>query len=224
MFYSADIKSFLCSIEEKRECCKAAFESGRDCSVPKLVCARDKSCYMRGLFTARGYVSSPRSSGLLTLSLSEGCAEYAGSVLESEGIPAKRGTRRGKPILYYRESGGIEDFLSYIGASRFALELMEHKVIKELRGDANRIRNAETANMDRTARAAVEQCEAINIIIEHKEFQKLPPELRECAELRLANPDMSLDELRGLFRYPISKSGLNHRFVRIIDIARRLRK
>ena len=94
--------------------------------------------------------------------------------------------------------------------------------MSDVRNAANRICNAETANLDRTARAAAEQCEAIKIIQKHGAMHNLSPELRECAELRLANPDMSLTQLREQLHEPVSKSGLNHRFKKLIEIAEML--
>jgi DNA-binding protein WhiA len=103
------------------------------------------------------------------------------------------------------------------------LKILSEKVLSDVRNNANRLCNAETANLDRTARAAAEQCEAIKTIVDLGAMHNLPPELRECAELRLANPDMSLAQLRELFREPVSKSGINHRFKKLIQIAETLK-
>ncbi len=149
-------------------------------------------------------------------------ADYLSEILDEAGLPAKRTLRKGKPILYYKASESIEDVLAFIGATKAALDVMREKVLSDVRNTANRICNAETANMDRTARAAAEQNEAIKTIQKHGAMHNLPPELRECAELRLANPDMSLAQLREQFREPVSKSGLNHRFKKLIEIAEML--
>lgn len=53
------------------------------------------------------------------------------------------------PLLYYRDSGKIEDFLALVGQSKHALELMDKKITRALRNNANRLANAETANYDR---------------------------------------------------------------------------
>ena len=130
--------------------------------------------------------------------------------------------RKGKPLIYFKKSEDIEDILSLCGAVKAALDIISSKVMSDVRNNANRVTNAETANLDRMARAAAEQTGAINIIVARGALCNLPFELRECAELRLANPDMSLSELRALMREPVSKSGLNHRFRRIMEIAEEL--
>ena len=127
--------------------------------------------------------------------------------------------RRGKPVLYYKAGESIEDFLSYIGATKAALDIISSKVMSDVRNNTNRICNAETANLDRTAIASAEQCEAIRYIAKRGAMNELPPELRECAELRLENPDMPLSKLAELFREPVSKSGINHRLKKLTEFA-----
>ncbi len=219
MSFTSEIKEHLKSIQEKRSCCVNAYKTAQSGGELASECENDTSCFIRGVFVKHGFVSPPGTNSELTLSFSDDYVFYVNAVLESVGLEAKIGKRKNRLILYYKESEKIEDFLALIGASKYSLVLMEQKIIKELRGNANRIRNAETANLDRTARAAVEQRRAIEALIQKKELQKLPAELRECAELRLANPDMSLDQLRLLCDPPISKSGLNHRFAKLIKIA-----
>lgn len=224
MSFNSEIKEYLSEIQEKNLCCRKAFRDGYEGKELTQECPKDTACYVRGLFLKSGFISPPDANFTLTIDCSGDTAFYVNAFLEEAGLEAKIGKRRNKYILYYKDSERIEDFLAYIGASKYALMIMEQKVINELRGNANRLRNAETANLDRTARAAAEQCEAISLIIEKKEYQKLPPELKECADLRLANPDLSLDELRMLFSPPISKSGLNHRLKKLIALAEKLKE
>lgn len=223
MSFASEIKSYLNNIEEEHPCCRNAIESGKKRIQPELVCDRDIVCFIRGVFIKVGFISSPEYSYNLSMTFSDDFMFYVNAILETVGLEAKTGKRRNKYILYYKDSEKIEDFLAFIGASKYALILMEQKVLNGLRGNANRICNAETANLDRMARAAVEQCDAIGILIEKNEFSNLSSELKECAKLRLNNPDMSLDELRSLMKNPISKSGLNHRFTKIIELAKKVK-
>ncbi|PKM62910.1 MAG: DNA-binding protein WhiA [Firmicutes bacterium HGW-Firmicutes-21] len=224
MSFTSEIKEYLNSIQEKHPCCISAYRCGLESRELISSCERDSACFLRGVFVRCGFVSPPGGSNGLTLTFSDDYIFYVNAVLDSVGIEAKIGRRRNKLILYYKESERIEDFLALIGASKFALKLMEQKIIKELRGNANRICNAETANLDRAAKAAAEQCGAINLLIANREYSTLSTELRECADLRLVNPDMSLDELRLLCDPPISKSGLNHRFKRLIMLADQIKQ
>jgi len=222
--FSSDIKEHLNSLQEKRPCCRNAFQNGINGKEFEQVCEKDTACFLRGVFIKSGFVSPPSGDNELTITFADDYIFYINAVLESVGLEAKTGKRKNKLLLYYKESEKIEDFIAYIGASKFTLIFMEQKVIKELRSSANRICNAETANLDRMAKAAAEQCEAINLLIEKKEYSKLSAELKECADLRLSNPDMSLGELRVLFSTPISKSGLNHRLKKLIELASHINK
>lgn len=220
MSFSSDIKDQLREAEPKKDCCKNSILSGTELSEFNPSCDRDAGMYLRGVFLKYGSVTAPGRNFMLSFVLpDEGSADRIASVLEDADLPPKRSYRKGKPLLYYKAAESIEDVLSYIGATKAALDIISTKVLSDVRNSMNRLCNAETANMDRVAKAAAEQCEAIKIIDKYGALQNLPFDLRECAELRLANPDMSLSQIRSLLSAPVSKSGLNHRFKRIIEIA-----
>ena len=220
MSFTSQIKDQLVETIPKRDCCKSALTSGFEHQPLEKGCDRDMGCYLRGVFLKCGNVTSPGRNFMLSFSLqSEEYTEYLSELLNEIGLEPKRSVRKGKPVLYYKASESIEDLLSFIGATKATLDILSAKVMSDVRNNANRLCNAETANLDRTARAAAEQCDAIHTIQRHGAMHNLPAELRECAELRLANPDMSLSQLRELFREPVSKSGINHRFKKLIEIA-----
>lgn len=127
-------------------------------------------------------------------------------------------TRRGNTVLYIKESEKIIDFLVFIGAQQSAMELMQIKMVKEMRNNINRSTNCETANIAKTAVSATKQIEAIKLIKKQKKFE-LTPELQETADLRLAHPYASLNELAQMHKPHITKSGLNHRLKKLISIA-----
>ncbi len=224
MSFSSDIKQQLREAEIKRDCCKEAFSAGKELAEFTPKCERDNGIYLRGAFLKCGSVSAPGRNFMISFSVpDEICAERISDILSEIGLEPKRSIRRNKPLLYYKASESIEDVLAYMGATKATLDIINAKILSDVRNSMNRICNAETANLDRTARAAAEQCDAIKTIEKYGALQNLPIELRECAELRLANPDMSLAQLRELFREPVSKSGLNHRFKKLIDIAATLK-
>ncbi len=224
MSFSTDIKQQLIEAEIKRDCCKNAFAAGSALGEFVSECDRDNGMYLRGVFLKCGSVSAPGRNFMLSFTLpDEDRAERISNILSDIGLEPKRSARRGKPVLYYKASESIEDVLAFIGATKATLDIINAKILSDVRNSMNRICNAETANLDRIARAAAEQNEAIKTIERHGALQNLPPELRECAELRMANPDMSLAQLRELFREPVSKSGLNHRFKKLIEIAETLK-
>ena len=83
----------------------------------------------------------------------------------------------------------------------------------------NRIVNCETANLNKTINASIEQIEAIKRLKENKKFEKMDESLKEIAELRLKNPNASLLELGKMLRKPVGKSGVNYRLKKIMEIA-----
>lgn len=93
------------------------------------------------------------------------------------------------------------------------------KMMKDVRNKINRQINFETANISRTVNAAMTQVSAIEKIKKLKGLEWLPEQLRKIAEIRLDNPDMSLDEIRSELNGEISRSGVNHRLNRLIKIA-----
>lgn len=105
-----------------------------------------------------------------------------------------------------RKASQIEDLLTLIGAPKSSLELMEVKIVKEVRNRVNRKTNCETANITKTVEAALEQIAAIRLIESSCGIQALDEDLRELARLRLENPDLSLRELGQALQTPISRA------------------
>lgn len=224
MSFSSDVKDSLSLVDFKKNCCGESYKKGFSLTEFEPVCDHCKGAYLRGVFMKCGFVSKPTKNFMLSLSTkTEEYTEYIKSMLGEIGLEPKRSVRKGMPLLYYKESEKIEDFLSYIGGTKAALSIISEKVMCDVRNNTNRICNAETANIDRAATAAAEQNRAINFIREKGALSKLSPELRECAELRMKYPDVSLDDLRMMFRDPVSKSGLYHRLRKLMDIALVLR-
>lgn len=100
-----------------------------------------------------------------------------------------------------------------------AMEMMNLKIEKELRNNANRIVNCETANIEKTVNASLSQIQKIKKIKDTIGLDGLPIPLQEAALLRLANPDATLSELCVLSNGSVSRSGMNHRLARLAKIA-----
>jgi len=99
------------------------------------------------------------------------------------------------------------------------LKYEDIRVIKETKNNVNRKVNCETANLNKTVNAAVVQIQAIEKIKKRKKFNSLSQNLKEIANLRLENPDATLEELGKMLSEPIGKSGVNHRLKKLIDIS-----
>ena len=114
--------------------------------------------------------------------------------------------------------------LTIMGAAMSALEIMNVKMMKDVRNKINRAVNCDNANIEKTLRAAEKQLEAIELIEKTVGLEELTPALREMAELRYNNPDISLKELGTMLDPPISRSGVNHRLQKISDFADKIRQ
>ena len=180
-----------------------------------------KSSFLRGAFLASGYISEPEKSYHLELVTTH--YNVAGEILlllDEMELSAKLINRRGNNVIYYKDSEMIEKFLMELGAGGGAMELMLKKVEKTLRNDINRKVNCETSNLAKTADAAARQIEAIELLKKRGTFDSLPKSLKDVAELRLQNPEMTLNELAAMCNPPISKPGLSGRMRKIIQLSK----
>ena len=128
--------------------------------------------------------------------------------------------RKGAYVVYLKESGPIENLLTYLGAPNAAMELMQVKMYKEVKNNINRKTNFETANMDRTYSASARQTAAIAAISDTVGLGSLPEELQELAQLRLDNPEMTLRELGQ--KLGLTRSGVNHRLQRLLTLGEKI--
>lgn len=185
----------------------------------------DSSAFLRGVFVSCGSVTDPNKEYHLEMVLPEnGRSEALCGFISEHGVPIKTTVRNKNTVLYLKTSELIEDLLTYIGAGRGALEIMQVKIEKDLRNRANRSVNCDSANLDKTVAASEKSRRDIEFIIESIGLSGLSPELRETARLRLDNPESSLSELCGMHSSEISRSGLNHRLKKLSQIAEDLRK
>ena len=118
-----------------------------------------------------------------------------------------------------KEGEEISRLLALIGANKAVLHFEEIRVQREMRGKVNRIVNCESANLNKTINASIEQIAAIRKLQKNGKFNKLEDNLKEIAILRLENPNMPLVELGKKLKNPIGKSGVNYRLKRIMEIA-----
>lgn len=192
--------------------------------VKRTSCCR--KAYLRGAFLAGGSVNDPGSSSYhLELSLTtRRQAEHVRELMNKHySLHAKLIQRKKGFVVYLKEGDKIVEFLSVIGAHQALLKFEDVRIIKGMRNQVNRLVNCETANLNKTILAAVRQVEVIHFIADRIGLERLPPHLREVAELRLQYPDVNLQELCQQLGGTVSKSGLNHRFRKLEEIAEDLR-
>ena len=140
-------------------------------------------------------------------------------VLERLGIRTKKMITENKKSIYIKEGEEISKFLALIGANKAVMKFEDIRIQKEMRGKVNRLVNCETANLNKTINASIEQIAAIKKLKETGKFNKLNDNLKEIANLRLENPDMPLVELGKRLKKPVGKSGVNYRLKKIMELA-----
>lgn len=193
--------------------------------VPKEVTAR-KCCrmaFLRGVFLACGSVTDPHKEYHLEFVLGdEAFAQALVKLIARFDLAAGTGRRRQSTLVYLKGQSAITDMLSIIGAQSARFEMEDAFIRKELRNNANRATNCDSANVQRAVAAASRQTQAIERLLAAKGEQSLPPTLLQTAKLRLANPDLSLEELGQLCDPPVGKSGVNHRLRKLEQMAEAL--
>ena len=182
------------------ECCRAAF--------------------LRGVFFAGGSITDPQKRYHLELTTShKQVSRELAALLQDTGFIPKAVGRNGSFVTYFKQSEHIEDLLTLIGAPVAAMEIMTAKMEKELRNSVNRRLNCDSANLDKTVEAAQEQLEAIRQLRSAEKLETLPQKLQQTAALREIHPELTLSELAQEFTPPVSKSCLNHRLRKLVELA-----
>ena len=176
-----------------------------------------------GAFLSCGTISTPEKDYDLEFTVPYlNLSKSLMTLIEEMELKPKYTYRHGYNIVYFKESESIEDCLYLMGASDAMFEMMNVKIVKDFRNMANRKANCETANITRMVNAVAGQIQAIDKIWNKKGKEYLPENLEILAELRYENPDLSLSELAQMCNPSLSRSGVNHRLKRIIDIAAEL--
>ncbi len=178
-----------------------------------------------GIFLACGSVIDPNKEYHIEFVIPslELCNDFGLILINNFDILAKHTQRKNMNIVYIKESGNIEDMLTLMGASKATLEVMNVKILKDVRNKINRAVNCDNANIEKSLKAAERQIEDIELIEKTIGFSSLPDDLREIAEIRCENPDYNLKELGQSLNPPISRSGANHRLLRIRKAADEIR-
>lgn len=177
----------------------------------------NKKAIVRGAFMGAGSINNPQKEYHLEITLSNKENRKAMiELLKGLGIQVKTLDL----AIYLKDGEEISKFLALIGATKAVMQFEDIRIQKEMRGRVNRLVNCETANLNKTINASIEQIAAIKKLQETGKLQKLDDNLKEIAILRLENPDMSLLELGKKLNEPLGKSGVNYRLKKIIKIAK----
>lgn len=198
-----------------------AFHVSPDISSQK--CCR--KAFIQGAFLGGGSIADPEKRYHFEFVTTHYLiSEDMKQILETFDIHAKNVTRQSKYVTYLKDSETICDLLTMMGSHSCVLDIYNTKIYKEIKNQANRVTNFESANITKVVDASIRQVEAIRTIEQYRGLESLEPQLEEIARLRLQNPDISMLELGQLLTPAIGKSGVNHRMRKLIDIADKLRE
>ena len=208
-------------------------DEGYFINVPKEYIIEDedtKKSYIKGIFLSTGSISDPRSSNyhLEFLIDDYDYAIFLCDLLDEFYLNSKIIERKNGFIVYIKEAEKISDFLKIIKTYNAVLYFEDIRAYKENRNNVNRLNNCEQANVEKTFNSAFNQLEDINLIDKTIGLDILDDKLKELALNRKKYPEMSLLELSKKIskdtNKKVSKSGINHRFRKIREIASKMNK
>ena len=181
--------------------------------------------YLRGVFLSSGSINDPKTSRYHLEFLIEKGEEavFVQKLLNSYSLNVKLLSRDKGYMLYIKEADKISDFLKIIGCSKAVLYYEEIRVYRDAKNKTNRLNNCEQANMDRVIDSAMEQLNYIKILEDNMAIELLDDKTKEALEYRKKYQEASLKELSEIISLEtgkkITKSGLNHRFRKIKELA-----
>lgn len=186
--------------------------------------------YLRGVFLCTGSINDPKTSRyhmeLLISKPNE--AVFVQKLLNVFDLNAKILNREKGYMIYIKEAEKISDYIRILGASQAVLYFENARIYREKKNQTNRLNNCEQANMDKIFATAQQQLEQIALIEETGSIELLDDRTKVALEFRKKYPESSLKELSEIISVetgkPITKSGLNHRYRKIRDLAIQLEK
>jgi DNA-binding protein WhiA len=188
---------------------------------PGHVVARSccRGAYLRGAFLGGGSLSGPRSPHLELRFPRRAGATFLRQVATTVGVRLRVLDRASHAAAYAKGWEAIEGYLAAAGAAETVLALEERALVAEVRSRANRLANADHANLVRQSRAARAQLAAARRLLEDGRLARLPERLREAAELRLRHPMLPLRELALRADPPATKAAMQRRLARLVELA-----
>lgn len=193
-------------------------ERPRDQLVARTCC---RAAYLRGALLAGGSVSGPRHAHLELRSATADGAAFLAQLAAAEGLDLAVAERRGHALAYAKATDDVAELLAFVGAHEAALRLEESAVLGATRARANRLANADHANIARASRAADAQLQAIARLEAAGALDHVSRELREMADLRRRHPTLSLRELARKCRPPATKAVAQRRLAKLQRLAER---
>lgn len=185
--------------------------------VRRICCRRS---FLRGMFLGCGTVISPEKGYHAEFLVEdEQRARFLMRVLSLCDIEASMSMRRQKAVVYIKNGEAVSRLLATLGAARAVLKVEEVRTVRSVQKQVTRAINCDHANLGKQLSAAQRQLEAISHISRMTGLSALPDELQALARLRISHQDASLEQLGQLLKPTVSKSAVQHRMKRLMDIA-----
>lgn len=208
-------------------------DSGYFINIPKeyiISGDEEKVAYLKGLFISSASINDPKSS-TYHLEFSIDDYEYAVFVcelLDFFHLNSKIIERKNNYVVYIKEGEKIGDFLRLLSANTAVMYFEDIRIYKDYKNMVNRLNNCEQANVEKTFNSAKKQLDDIKIIEEHIDIESLDSKLIEVVKYRKKYPEYSILELSKVISKEtnknVTKSGINHRLIKIRNIADRFRR
>ena len=184
--------------------------------------------YLRGVFLCQGSINDPESSYHMELLIDKPSeAVFIQKLLNIFDLNAKILTRNNGYMIYIKEADKISDYLKILKANQAVLYFENIRIYHHEKNIANRLNNCEQANIDKIIQTANDQLKYISIIEENMGTELLDDKTKEALKYRKKYPESSLKELSEIISLEtgkkITKSGLNHRFRKIKELAEKLK-
>ncbi len=204
-----DLKTYELELDSETENALISAKINKECC---------KSAFTRGVFLASGTVTDPKKGYHIEFSSknSDVIFDLYDILFESSFMP-KLTCRKETQVLYFKSGSEITDILTLIGAQNAMMNVWETRIEKNIKNSINRSSNFESANEDKVIDASAKQRDAIKSLFERN--IELSGEMSELAKLRMANPDLSMKDLGGLMKPPLTKSAVARRLNKLIEMA-----
>jgi len=176
---------------------------------------------LRGAFLTIGRINDPMAQSHMefTFSSEETARDFL-SFLELNSLPEGGcSKRRNKSVVYFKSNEKICDMLSAMGVGNILFEYINTGIYRDIGNSEHRATNCISGNINRAVIAGSRQSTACEYLISHVGEGSIESGLRTTAILRIENPTVSLSELAELHIPPLTKSGINHRLKKIIELA-----
>lgn len=176
--------------------------------------------FLRGVFLSCGYITDPKAAYRIEFRpVNPEAADVITGILSGFDISYTEAIRGDVHVIYVNSGDYVSDILGLMGASTARLNFESIRIEREVYSDINRAVNCDSGNTGRQAEAAVRRGELIDKLLKSSEAEKLPKSLYEAAVVHQQNPGASIAELGKMMNPPIGKSGMNHRLMRLLEIA-----